>query len=94
MTTKLDLPEGAKVGSILDVTYGGTEDWIDHGTFEGRLIGLKNNRVTIHFTYEPYDDPPEETLVINLETGMDEIYGVVVTDIQLVGPISASTNLN
>jgi hypothetical protein len=90
---KLDLPEGAKVGSILDVTYGGSEDWVEDGTFDGRLLGIKGNRLTIHFTYENYD-PPEETLVVNLETGMDEKHKAVVTDIQLrpaVGSIPIGT---
>jgi hypothetical protein len=93
MTAKLDLPEGAEAGRILEVTYGGSEDWVEHGTFEGKLLGIKGNRLTIHFTYENYDDPPEETLVVNLETGMDETYNVTVTDIQL-RPASISTGTN
>ncbi len=42
-------------------------------------------RLTLHFTYENYD-PPEDTLVVNLETGMDEKNHTPVSSVELKQP--------
>jgi hypothetical protein len=83
---KLEFPEGAKVGDILLVTYDHPScvGVVEIGTWDGRLLGIKDHRLTVHFDYGFYD-PPQETLVVNLETGMDEKYHVPISDIQLKG---------
>ena len=80
---RLEFPEGAKIGDILSVTWSPLGDGIvETGTHDGRLSGIKASRLTVHFVYGFYD-PPEETIVINLETGMDEKYHVPIIDVQL-----------
>jgi hypothetical protein len=81
MARRLDLPEGTQVGTLLSVTWGGSESSIVPGVYEGRVIGIKGNRVTLRFEYA---GEPAETVVVNLDTGMDEIYHARVTDIQPV----------
>jgi hypothetical protein len=86
---KLDLPAGAEPGSIVLVTWniGASERagvvGLEPGPWEGRITGIKGHRVTVHFTYEPTYDPPEETLVIDLENAIDEKYHGIVSDIEL-----------
>jgi hypothetical protein len=80
----IDLPEDAKVGSIVHVTYPQSgAPTIIPGSFDGRIIGIDGPRITVHFIYGVTEDPPEETLVLNLETGLDESYNVTITDVQL-----------
>lgn len=86
MTPKLELPAGAHVGSILEVTHAPSKvERLIPGTHEGKLLGIKGNRITVRFIYLPACDydPPEETLVINLETGMDETNHAPISDIEL-----------
>jgi hypothetical protein len=80
MSSKLDLPDGAKVGSILEITWSGSEASIEPGTYEGRLIGIKGQRITVRCYYEG-DEP--ETVVINLETGIDETCHARVSNVRL-----------
>jgi hypothetical protein len=81
---KLEFPEGAKVGDIVSVTWHPSgAGVVVPGTYDGRLLGIKGNRLTIHFVYVGDYDPPEETIVVNLETGLDENDHVRVSDVQL-----------
>jgi hypothetical protein len=80
--SKLELPEGTRIGSLLNVTWSGSESEIEPGTYEGRVIGIKGSRVTLRFVYAGEDEA--ETIVVNLATGTDETYHARVTDIQPV----------
>ena len=82
MAPKLELPTGTNVGSLLNVTWSGSESEIEPGTYEGRVLGIKGSRVTLRFVYPGEDSP--ETVVVNLDTGVDETYHARVTNIQPV----------
>jgi len=87
----LECPDGAHVGCILKVTWNVEASLklgvsgVFEGSYEGRLLGIKNNQLTIRFTYGSYVDPPEEVKVINLVTGRDGDGGVV-SEIELLKP--------
>ena len=81
MAEALDFPEGAVPGSVLEVSYGGPEESIEPGVYDGKLLGVKGNRITVRFVYRGSDAP--ETVVINLETGEDETCHAVVSDVRL-----------
>lgn len=81
MKTKLALPRGTQVGSVLLVTWSGAEGSIEPGSYDGRVLGIKDPRVTLRFEYPGEDQP--EIVVVNLETGMDETYHARVSAIQL-----------
>ena len=58
-------------------------DGILEGPWEGRLLGIKNDQLTIRFSY---DNSPDETTVISLTTGRDSSWGGVVAEISLENP--------
>ncbi len=75
---KLGFPVGAKVGSIVVAAWdiaaccqSGINDLLP-GDFEGRVVEIDGSRITVHFVYAPKDETnvPEETLVIDLNTGL------------------------
>ena|ERR1035438_2827617 len=86
---KLDLPEGTKVGSIVlvswDVAASARKGVLGMmpGVFEGRVTGIKGNKITVHFWYGPECDPQEDIVVIDLETGLDSTEHGVVSEIIL-----------
>jgi hypothetical protein len=83
---KLELPDGIGVGNVATFVYhdeGSSDIVIEPGKWEGRILSINGSRITVHFVYGPGYDPPLETIVINLETGMDEKYGVPVSDIEV-----------
>ena len=90
-TMKLELPEGAKVGSIVLVTWDvaasaevGAEN-LEPGPQEGRIIRIDGHRVTVYLEWpnEPDVDVREMTTVIDLETGEDDYRGGIVEAIEL-----------
>jgi hypothetical protein len=88
LNSKLDLPDGMKVGSIIlakwDVAASARQGvHLMPGPFEGRVIGIKGNKITVRFEYGRECDPQEDTVVIDLETGLDSVDHGVVSEIVL-----------
>ena len=89
MNLKIEAPEGIKVGSMVLVAWDVAASerkgvlGLEAGDFEGRVTGIKGNRITVHFWYGPTYDPPEQTAVIDLESGLDSVDGGVVSEIKM-----------
>jgi hypothetical protein len=88
MPNKLTLPSGTTIGSVLLVTYPWSKNIVP-GTYDGKVVNIRDDRIAVHFIYKLSDDPPHETVTINLETGIDETWDAPVTDLQLAGPAAA-----
>jgi hypothetical protein len=88
----LKLPTGYGIGNVVEVAWDveATEKRSGHivyeGYFDARIIALDGPLCKLHFDYNPpdgvYDGPMEEDIVVNLDTGIDDVYDGVVFDIR------------
>jgi len=89
MNLKIDAPEGMTVGSMVLVAWDVAASerkgvlGLEAGYFEGRVTGIKGNKITIHLWYGPTYDPPDQIAVIDLETGLDSVDNGVVSEVIL-----------
>jgi hypothetical protein len=87
-STKITLPNGAKVGMAVAVTYdkkqilahnSDAEDEVTFGTFNGVISKMNAHLVSVQFFYE---DEPSEVIEIDLDSGMDKKYKVPIAKIE------------
>jgi hypothetical protein len=82
----IELPKDAEVGRIIVVNYPQSDPpnaRAYSGPYEGRIVAIKGPKLTVTFVYKEYA-LLEETIVLNLATGMDEEYNVPIGPIRLV----------
>jgi hypothetical protein len=92
---KLATPATAKVGETVWVTWDSkaSADRGVRGIYPdpqiGTITNLSRSVVSVYFVYEEdgeYDGPLQENIAIDLETGLDLLYGGVVTSIDSTQP--------
>ena len=85
---RLTLPSGTRIGSALTLVYskelteqaGFEVNGLTFGTYHGFLLKITPHRLRILFIYS--DSTLPELATINLMTGVDEEYEMVVSDIR------------
>jgi Putative DNA-binding domain len=92
---KLATPATAKIGDTVWVTWDSkaSADRGVRGIYPepqvGTITNMNRGVVSVYFVYEEdgeYDGPLQENIAIDLETGLDLLYGGVVTSIDLTKP--------
>ena len=94
---KLDLPEGAKVGSIVVVTWDvaatakATGHNLEPSPDEGRIVAIDGHMIQVHFDWPgPEFEENHLTTTINLDTAIETIFGWILESIEMRCPLPRS----